>query len=1386
MPQGFSSKRVGTFALVFLAMAGWLCFSPALARAQNTNSGTVTGQVTDAQGKAIVGAVVVMTNQATNGALPTVTNSAGRYIFVNVQPGTYTLDIKKTGFKEATVKNQDVPVGKPLTVNVPMQVGAATQTVEVTASGAQLQTMNATVGETLGSNAILKLPALNRDANSLTVLQPNTQPDGGVGGADSDQNTFTLDGGQNSNDMDGNNADYTPATGGMTSGVMPTPAESVSTFTVGVSNQSADVNSAAGSSVAMVTRRGTDTVHGSVYEYYLGSYLGANSWSSNYQNIPRQKSHRNRFGVALGGEILPNWLGGKTYLFGDYEGLRYPLSALYSRAVPTATLRAGVVAAACGNKSAVGCAGPTGADVANQSEGFYNLNPVSVIVNGTTYAPAACNGGVAGNCDPRGLGMNAVIAQEWNQYMPLPNTNSGGDGFNTLNYTGSYNDTSSSNFFVTRLDHDFGAKNHLTVTYHRYYENRIAANQMDISGAIPGDPAGQLTAHQLRPIAPQMWTAQLTSSLTPDVTNNFNYSYLRNWWQWGGSYLQPAALKGFGPLGGVLEIGGETSNAQIPYNVNTQSVRTRFWDGIGNTFSDDMTVIHGNHIFQFGGKYTHQWDYHSRNDNGGSVMANTVYQVGNGTGSRGGPVNFNSLPGEISSGGDVKTFDQYYAETMGIVTEPQVMYTRAGAQLNLQPLGTHMFDQSTIPLYNVYFSDAWHIKPSLTLTYGTGYTIEMPPHEAQGKQVALVDASGQPIDAASFIANELRANLGGQGYAPTLGFATVNNIGGGLKYPYHPFYKGISPRISLAWNPNISSGPLGWFFGGQNTVVRGGWSRIYGRLNGVDQVLVPLLGTGLGQAVQCIGASATGQCLGAGAVNSLTAFRIGPTTPVPSPITGNPAFSGDGMTAPLGASPTPTLPQPFYPGEIQNGTINTAAGSGEFLDPNFQPDRSDEFDLTIQRQLSQNFTTEIGYTGRIIRNEYQAINLNHVPIQLTAGGQQFMQAFANLNQQVVSGATVTAQPFFEAALGGAGSAYCKGFSSCTAAVAANEGPAGAGNLGNYSAGNDVYTMWQDMAGSSSWQLGRTNPSAATTCLTPGTNACPANGIISPGGQLSAIFDNVALGWGNYNSLFWSVQMRSWHGLTLQSNLTWSHSLGTGQVDQATSEYTVSNPFNLAYDYGNQFDNVPLNYNLYFIYEPGSRSQHGFMGHLLNGWSFAPILTWRTYGNNFNAGGGGTGSTQVNGGNDSSSFGEGNPFVGSFAQEGAIPTAPYTGGGGIAYGVQGTKGIGTYGNNKTQINRFGDPGAVFNEFRSPVLGLDTTGVAGYIPGLSGTNVDFSVTKDLAISERFSTELNAQASNVFNHFTANSPFIDITNPTSFGYIGSSGLSPRTVEVGLAVRW
>ena len=122
----------------------------------------------------------------------------------------------------------------------------------------------------------------------------------------------------------------------------------------------------------------------------------------------------------------------------------------------------------------------------------------------------------------------------------------------------------------------------------------------------------------------------------------------------------------------------------------------------------------------------------------------------------------------------------------------------------------------------------------------------MPPVEANGKQIVLVDANDKPIGTEDYLNARKAAALPGQVYNPEIGFALINNVAGHPKYPFNPFYGGFSPRVAVAWNPDL--GPA---LGGKNTVIRGGYGRIYGRVNGVNLVLTPLLSPGLIQPVIC-------------------------------------------------------------------------------------------------------------------------------------------------------------------------------------------------------------------------------------------------------------------------------------------------------------------------------------------------------------------------------------------------------------------------------------------------------------------------------------------------------------------------------------------------------
>jgi hypothetical protein len=1294
--------------------------------AQSASTGAVSGQVTDQQGAALPGSVVQLIDLTTGTSRNTTTNDAGRYSISNVPPGTYDLTVAKPSFALSRIKGQKVEVGLALTLDVVLGLGATTTTVEVTASaGAELQTASATIGSTLSGDSLVLLPNLGRDASSLATLQVGVAPGGQVAGTQSDQGAFQLDGGNNSDDMAGNYSTYTTSNGGGPSGVAPTPVESVEEFKVGITNQTADFNGAAGSQVQMVTKRGTSQFHGALYDYFFATNVGAaNTWKNNHTAsaatgtpyTPLAKTHRNRFGGALGGPVAPKITGGKTFFFANYEGYRFPNATTIEKTVPTALLRAGVVQL------------PNSAGVYQA----YNLNPYAVTVNGATYQPATCAGGAL--CDPRGIGLNPVVNQLWSKFMPLPNDPQSGDLYNTQGYRANLKLPVNSDFGVLRLDRDLDARNHFTVSDRYYSFSQLTSNQVDIGGVLPGDVFGRPAATAPRPQIANYLVAGLTTILKPNLTNDFHFNFIRNYWSWstaGGTPQLPG-------LGGALEIGGESSNALIPYNVDTSSTRQRAWDGHDQYYRDDLTLLHGNHLLQFGASYQRNFDFYTRNDNGIAVDASTVYQIGSGTG-----INMPSayLPAGLPSS-QVSNWSNLYAEVLGLVSQPQVMYTRSGPSLTLDPVGDPISIHAVVPSYNFYISDSWHARPSLTLTYGLGYAIEMPPYERQGKQVQFVDSADQPISLESYLQQKEKAALAGQAYDPTIGFATTPNVAGSRKYPFNPFYGEFSPRLAAAWNPRFDGGLLGRIFGGGKTVLRGGYSRIYGRLNGGRVVGSPVLGAGLEQVVQCIGASSNGQCLGIGGTDPTNAFRIGT----------------DGLVAPLPAV-TPTLAQPYLPGV--NG--NAAAGDGAGVDLNFRPDRSDEFNFTIQRAVSQRLTLEAGYLGRIIRNEYNLINVDAVPTMTTLAGQSFASAFANLYGEVSANQPIQAQPFFEASLGGAGSKYCTGYPSCTAAVAALQKTNIASTL--------VYNLWTALNAAPSWTLGR------TLLASPGA----AGSAVST--QLQSYELAASNGWGNYNALFLTLTAKDWHGLTARSNFTWGRALGTGDSAQSSSSQTVVDPWNLHVNYGPQSYDIRFVYNLGLLYQvPFFKSQHGILGRVLGGWAITPLFTAQSgspLGVSI-----GTGSTE-----NAQSFGEeyGNS---NSANENAVLAAPYTGGNSVHYNVNVASGAGLNGDASkggSGMNLFSNPAAVYGEFRRLILGLDTSaGGAGQLRGLSTWNVDVTASKDFRIREGVGATLLIQATNVLNHFQPSTPGLDIDSPQTWGVIGGQANTPRQMEFGLRIHF
>lgn len=297
----------------------------AMSVAAQTTSGSLSGTVSDAQGAAIAGAKVQATSTSRNETRSTQTGEDGRYVFAQLQPDTYKLRVEASGFKiydlEGVVLNANDKISAP---DVQLQVGAVTENVTVTSSGEQLQTESAERGTAIDSDQVQNIPVNGRSYLSLTRLAPgvvNTNDykvaghaglaNISVNGARNNQNNLTLDGIGNVDT--GNNGDQ----------LATVSIDAVSEFKILSSNYQAEYGRSSGAQISVVTKSGSNELHGSGYLYHRHEGLNANSWTNNRENktvaplgIPRGFFRLNNFGYTVGGPVyVPKVWNGKNKLF---------------------------------------------------------------------------------------------------------------------------------------------------------------------------------------------------------------------------------------------------------------------------------------------------------------------------------------------------------------------------------------------------------------------------------------------------------------------------------------------------------------------------------------------------------------------------------------------------------------------------------------------------------------------------------------------------------------------------------------------------------------------------------------------------------------------------------------------------------------------------------------------------------------------------------------------------------------------------------------------------------------------------------------------------------------------------------------------------------------
>ncbi|MGH9591093.1 MAG: TonB-dependent receptor [Terracidiphilus sp.] len=525
-----------TFALA-LSFGFVLVFIPA-SRAQDISA--ITGIVTDASGALVPGVTVTLQNASTGASVQAPTDAEGSYTFSNVAPGpNYTLTFEHGGFTPYVITGVYLSVNKTRTQDANLQVGSATQTIQVSAEaeGETLDTTDATIGNNLQVAMLNDLPVQNRDSPAaLFYQQPGVTLDGAVTGARIDQSNVTVDG----LEMNDN------ATGTFGYIVGYAPVDSVQEFRGVVADPLASSGEGGGGQFELVTKSGTNSFHGNINEYHRDTDTEANDWFNNNAGVPTPPLVRNQFGGNAGGPIWRN----KAFFFFDYDGRRDARSYVVERTVPMGTDTSGY----------------RGGELAyvNSDGGITTLDSSQVA-----------------ELDPQGIGWDQAELKLFQSRFPQANDLSGayGDLVNTAGYRFNAPRPYIENVYVQRVDFILNDKMKLfgkaTVARRNTVQNPIQ---------LPGDPTYTYPLYDRS----YDWTVGHTWAIKDNMVNqaqlgetfeDFNYDVTYN--PQGDNQYSFAGLDG-------------------PYGAGSNSQARTYPIPI---VRDDFTWIKGRHSLAFGGTF---------------------------------------------------------------------------------------------------------------------------------------------------------------------------------------------------------------------------------------------------------------------------------------------------------------------------------------------------------------------------------------------------------------------------------------------------------------------------------------------------------------------------------------------------------------------------------------------------------------------------------------------------------------------------------------------------------------------------------------------------------------------------------------------------------------
>ena len=508
-------RRLLTFFIVFVA--GILPLA-----AQTTS---LQGSVKDRSNALIPTAVLSLTNVDTGAARQIVSGSDGTYSFLQMPPGNYRIEAKLPGFSVFT-SDVRLQIDTPATLNIQMELGQDSTSVNVSAEPPAINTQTAAMGTPFTETQIRQLPIQTRNIVDLLGLQAGVSSSGNVAGAKANQNNVALDG------VDVNDSQ---AAGGAFNSVLSIPLDSVQEFRTTVAGQGADQGRSSGGQVSIVTKSGTNSFHGSLYEYNRNTALAANNWFSNRAGVPREKLIRNQYGASLGGPIIKN----RVFFFLSWEERKDRSESTQSRTVPVDTFKQGFITV----KTTTGTQTFSPAEIAQIDPIHLGGNPFILNMLQEYPAPNDLASGGDKGLNLATLRFNAPKHLDYQTLVGHINANLDSLGHHTISVRGTYMDNGEDGTLAqfpgqTAVSRNLENSRGIAATYTTiiseskinvvsYGLTRLGTQSSGVGGSSVSFTTSQLSAFP---------RASVRISPTHNVVDDFTWVHGRHSLQFGGNF----------------------------------------------------------------------------------------------------------------------------------------------------------------------------------------------------------------------------------------------------------------------------------------------------------------------------------------------------------------------------------------------------------------------------------------------------------------------------------------------------------------------------------------------------------------------------------------------------------------------------------------------------------------------------------------------------------------------------------------------------------------------------------------------------------------------------------------------------------------------------------